>query len=263
MTEETIVLPMEKIAPLHHNPRNLIIFSKPKTGKTSLMAGLEDSLILDLEEGSDYVSARKIKAKTIDDIRAIGKSIKDATTANEGVPPYKYIGIDTITALEDLAISYAEEIYNKTPQGKYWFEGKDGEASGQQKYGNILNMPEGAGYRWHRDAYNKILEYIKTWAPNIIQLGHVKDVKLEKAGAEFNALDLDITGKLKRIVCSKSDSIGYLYRKGDKNMLSFITSDEVLCGARSPHLSGKEIVISEKVGEEIICYWDRIYKETT
>ena len=246
---------MEKVPASHHNPKNLIIFSKPKTGKTSLLAGLEGALILDLEDGSDFVDAVKIKARSIADIRAIGKAIKEAGY------PYKYIGIDTITALEDMAIDYAEEIYAKTPMGKGWFEAtRDGERSGKEKYGNILNMPEGAGYKWHREAYQKVLDYIMTWAPNIIQLGHVKDIKLEKSGAEFNAMDLDITGKLKRIVTSKSDSIGYLYRKGNKNVLSFITSDEVLCGSRPMHLSNKEIILSERAEDgTLTLHWDRIY----
>ena len=41
---------------------------------------------------------------------------------------------------------------------------------------------------------------------------------LEKAGADFTSGQiLDLTGKMKRIVTSQSDAIGYLYRKGNKN----------------------------------------------
>ena len=72
------------------NPRNLIIFSKPKIGKTSALAQLPDSLIIDLENGSDYVDGRILKANSIEDIRAIGKAIEEAGK------PYKYIIIDTI-----------------------------------------------------------------------------------------------------------------------------------------------------------------------
>ncbi len=248
----SIVLPKEKVAPSHRNPKNLIIFSKPKVGKTELAAGLEGALLLDLENGSDYISAMKLKASSIHDIKEIGEEIKAQNY------PYKYIIVDTITALEDICIEYAEILYSKSPMGVNWF--KDG--GGKDKYGNILNMPEGAGYKWHRDAYMKAIDFIQSWAPNIIQLGHVKDIKLDKMGSEFSATDLDLTGKLKRIACSKSDSIGYLYRKGNKNYISFRTSDEVLCGARPEHLSNKEFILSEKNQDGTFTFnWDQIYVE--
>jgi hypothetical protein len=83
---------------------------------------------------------------------------------------------------------------------------------------------------------------------------------LEKNGSEFSSLDLDLTGKLKRITTSNSDAIGYLYRKGNKNIVSFKTSDEVACGARQEHLRNQEIVLSELNEDNTIkTNWDKIY----
>ena len=107
-----IVLPMTKVSAETKSPKNLIIFSKPKVGKTTLLANLENCLILDLEDGSDYVDAIKLKAKSVDDIRAIGKAIKEAGY------PYKYIAVDTITALEEMCIPFAEDLYSKSSMGK-------------------------------------------------------------------------------------------------------------------------------------------------
>lgn len=42
-----IVLPTAKVAPECKSPKNLIIFSKPKIGKTSLLSTLDNCLILD------------------------------------------------------------------------------------------------------------------------------------------------------------------------------------------------------------------------
>ena len=243
------ILPTEIMPATTQSPKNLIIFSKPKVGKTTLLAGLPNCLMVDLEKGSDYVAGLKVQASNIDDIRRIGKAIKEANY------PYKYCAVDTITALEEICVEYAEELYMKTPMGKGW----DGPDGGKSKYGNILNMPNGAGYMWLREAFTKSSDYMKTWAPRTIQLGHVKDTVLEKAGKDFSTMDLDLTGKLKRIASSKSDAIGYLYRKGKQNILSFITTDEVACGARPDHLRNKEIVLSEEVDGKIITYWDRIY----
>lgn len=140
--------------------------------------------------------------------------------------------------------------------GKRWFE----PGGGKEKYGTIIGMPEGAGYHWHRQAFQKILEYIQTWAPNVILLGHVKDTQLEKEGAIVTASDLDLIGKNKRITAANSDAIGYLYRKGNKNILSFKSKDEVVCGARPKHLANNEIIISElNESNELITYWDKIF----
>jgi energy-coupling factor transporter ATP-binding protein EcfA2 len=243
-----IVLPMTKVSAETKSPKNLIIFSKPKVGKTTLLSQLENCLILDLEDGSDYVDAIKLKARSIDDIRAIGKAIKEAGY------PYKYVAVDTITALEEMCIPFAEDLYSKSSMGKNWF------TEGKPKYGSILNMPNGAGYPWLREAFTKVVDYLKTWAPRIILVGHVKDVVLDKNGSEFNALDLDLTGKLKRITSSQSDAIGYLFRKGNKNILSFKTTDEISCGARPEHLRNKEVVLSELNDEETLTtFWENVY----
>lgn len=245
---ETIILPMTRQSAEVKSPKNLIIFSKPKVGKTSLVAQLDDNLILDLEDGTDYVEAMKLKAKSIAEINAIGKAIKGANM------PYKYVTIDTGTALEEMCVPYAEHLYSQSPMGKNWF------TEGKPKYGSILNMANGAGYPWLREAYVNTVGYISTWAPRTIQLCHVKDTLLEKNGSEFSSLDLDLTGKLKRIASSKSDAIGYLYRKGNKNILSFKTTDEISCGARPEHLRNQEIVLSEILEDGTFkTHWDRIF----
>jgi hypothetical protein len=241
-------LPTSPVKALVKSPKELIIFSKPKVGKTTLLAGLENCLILDFEDGSDYVEALKIKIRTLDELKQVGKAIKEAGN------PYKYIAIDTVTALEEFCIGYAEELYSKSSMGKNWF------TEGKPKYGTIINMPQGAGYQWLRQAYNKILDFIRQLAPKVILVGHVKDTMLEKAGNEFNSMDLDLTGKIKRITASNSDAIGYLYRKGKQNIISFKTSDEISCGARPEHLRNKEIVLSEIQDDDtIVTNWNKIY----
>lgn len=250
-------LPKQKIKAEFKSPKNLIIFSKPKIGKTSALAELDGALLLDLEDGSDYVEAMKVKAHSIADIKAIGKQI-----IADGYP-YKYIVVDTITKLEDICIPYAEILYSEKAVGKNWFK-KDAAGnltadSGKIQYGNILNLPNGAGYAYTREGMTRVIEFIKTLAPRIILVGHIKDTMLEKAGAEFTSSDLDLTGKVKRIVSSQSDAIGYLYRKGNQNILSFATSDSVACGARPEHLRNAEIVLSEMVDGNLVTHWDKVY----
>ena len=97
------VLPTKKVMADVKSPKNMVIFSKPKIGKTTLLSQLDNCLIIDLEDGSDYVDALKLKAKTVSDIVTIGNMIIEAGK------PYKYIALDTITALESICVPYAEE----------------------------------------------------------------------------------------------------------------------------------------------------------
>jgi uncharacterized protein YycO len=224
------------------------------------MAGLDNNLILDMEDGSDYVDAIKVKIKSVADIKKVGVAIKEAGY------PYDYVTIDTITALENICVPYAEILYARTPMGKNWFKkdpvtGALMPESGKAQYGDILGLPNGAGYKYLRQAFTNIVEHIKTFAPRLIQLGHVKDVLLEKSGVEVSSSDLDLTGKIKRIAASQSDAIGYLYRhkNGKENVLSFKTSGEISCGARPTHLSNQEIVVSEMTDEGLKTYWEKVY----
>lgn len=256
-TEPKIVLPKVPIKASSQSPKNMIIFSKPKVGKTSLFSKLDNCLIIDLENGTDYVDALKIKASSVADIKTIGEEIKKADK------PYKYIALDTITALEEMCIPLAEQIYSKTSMGKNWFkvdeDGKPSADSGKALYSSILNMPNGAGYPYLREAFMKVIEYVKTLAPHVILVGHIKDVLLEKSGAEFTSMELDLTGKIKRITSSQSDAIGYLYRKGNQNILSFKTNDQISCGARPEHLRNQEIVVSEMTDKGLVTHWNKIY----
>jgi hypothetical protein len=153
---EEFKLPTTKIAATTKDPKSLIIFAKPKVGKTSLLAGLENCLIIDLENGTDYVEALKLKAHSISDIRKIIDAVIAASK------PYDYIAVDTITRLEDMCIPYAEQLYANSPQGKTWFP------ENKKKYGNLLHLPNGAGYPWLREAFTKVIDLIKCGADKII-----------------------------------------------------------------------------------------------
>jgi hypothetical protein len=255
-TKPKIVLPRIPIGVTSVWPKNLVMFSKPKTGKTTLFSKLPRCLILDLEDGSDFVEAIKIKARSIQDIYAIGAQI-----IAEGYP-YQFIAVDTLTKLEAMCLPLAEYLYSQTAMGKNWFTPETG---GKAQYGDILNMPKGAGYPWLVKAMKQIINYLSTLAPNIILSGHIKLVNYEKAGGEFSAADLNLTGKIKGDVCGDSDAIGYLYRKGNQNILSFRTTDEVVCGARPEHLRNAEIVLSEwdEATNTVKTNWKAIYPRRT
>ncbi len=148
-----------------------------------------------------------------------------------------------------MCLSLALSNYKKTPIGKNFTDD------------NILKLPNGAGYFWLREAFFSVIDYIKTLAPNIIFLGHLKDKSIEIKGKEVMAADIDLTGKLKSLLCATVDAIGFLYRDSNSNtILSFNTSDLVTCGARPDHLKNQEIIVASinKDGK-LETYWNKVY----
>jgi len=239
----SIVLPTVKVKASRVNPKRLIVYSKPKTGKTTAFAGLDDNLIIDLENGTDYVEAIKVKANNLQELKEVGKAIKEAGY------PYKYITIDTVTALEDMVMPLAINLYKQTAMGKNY--------SGD----SILTLPNGAGYLYIRQAFFQVLDFIDTFAPHIILSGHIKDKQVDDKGEMVMSANIDLTGKIKSLICANADAIGYMYRKGNQTILSFKTNEEVTCGARPEHLRNEEIVISEMNEKgNLVFNWDKVYK---
>jgi hypothetical protein len=237
----SIVLPTSKVKAERVNPKRLLIYSKPKTGKTTAFAGLEDNLILDLENGSDYVDALKVKIGSLQQLLDTGKAIKEAGC------PYKYVTVDTVTALEDMIMPLAIKLYKQTPMGKNF----DGDT--------VATLPNGAGYLYIRQAFFQVLDFIDTLAPHIILSGHIKDKVVDDKGEMVMSANIDLTGKIKSLICANADAIGYMYRKGNKTILSFKTNEEVTCGARPEHLRNEEIVISEAVDNGINVNWEKVF----
>lgn len=118
-------------------------------------------------------------------------------------------------------------------------------------------------YLYVREAIQIVISWFTKVVPNVILVGHVKDKALNEGGTELNVKDLDLTGKLGRILSASSDAICYVYRdleSGDL-MANFGDMNSVLCGARMPHLSGKTLLLTKKDQEtgQITGYWENIY----
>lgn len=236
-----IELPKQKIKASRQDPKSVVIYSQPKMGKTTILSGLDNCLLIDLEKGSDFVDSLKIDILSISEkenklpIIILKKLINKIKEENNkaGKKIYKYGALDTVTALEDIVLPLANKMYKDTQMGKNWV-GND-----------VTDLPNGAGYRYTRLALSTVLNELEELFDTFIILGHVKDKLVEKDGKEMNERSLDLTGKSSSILCSQVDAIGYLYRDENKTIINFASSNSLLCGARSPHLKGKEIVVAE------------------
>lgn len=245
-----ITLPTSKVPATSTNPKYLVLYGAPKAGKTSCLAQLENNLIIDLEGGSTFIDAMAIQCRTIQDLGEAAQAIR-AKNAEVGHNFYAHITIDNATRLEDICLSYAAQLYRQTELGKNW-KGTD-----------VTTIPRGAGYKYLRDAVKKVIDMFKELCDEFILVGHVKDSITEKDGEEINAKEIDLVGKLGKIICGMADAVGYVYRKGNETHISFKGGEgETIMEARARHIAGKDVVIA--TGNEdgsITTYWDRIYKK--
>lgn len=239
-----ITLPTSKVPALTQDPKYLILFGLPKVGKTTTLATLENNLILDFENGSDYVDALKVKINTLKELQEVCKAIKEAGS------PYKFITIDTITAIEEMAKPLAIKYYRESPMFS-------------EKYAQVVepqSLPNGCGWAFWRQAIEKLIDLVAQCAPNLIICGHVKDTKLDE-NTSGSVKDLDLAGKTKRVLSAKSDAIGFVHRDDDGNLcIQFGSDGEILTGARPKHLAGKDIIVAKRNEDgSFESQWDMIY----
>jgi hypothetical protein len=251
-----IELPKKVIKATRVNPKKIILFSKPKVGKTEALSKLENCLLIDLESGSEFVDAMKInvldvaKQEGVAPIQALKHVIQKIKQANEEANDYvyKYGAIDTVTALEDHCLFLANKLYRETPQGRNW-QGDD-----------VTTLPNGAGYAFTRKALWMVLEELEQCFDTLIILGHLKDKLVEKEGKEMTERGLDLIGKSSAILCSQVDAIGYMYRDENKTIVNFAPSDSLICGSRSEHLKNKKITLIEcDENNKLTIDWSEIF----
>lgn len=242
-----IVLPKEKVKAKVENPRFLIIFGKPKAGKTTLASRLDNNLIVDLEGGSEFLEALAVQARSVKDLGDIATAIREEIKQT-GKKPYKYITLDNASRLEEICLSYAAQLYRVTPMGKN-YSGND-----------VRTLPNGSGYMYLQQAVRKVIDMFRDLCDNFILIGHTRDKLINKEGEELSEMSLDLVGKLANIICGEADAVGYVYRKRNETHISFEGGDNSVREARAPHLRGKNIVIAESdENNDIKVYWDKIY----
>ncbi len=246
---DSVQIPTGPVPASRTNPQMLLIYGAPKVGKTRAVADLPDSLVLELEPaGGDFFPLRKID---VPDMKTLLATLAKLTALKEAkTPACTRLVIDTIDEVERLCGPYALAQYKASVLGKE-FQGTD-----------ITELPMGAGYGRLRDTVGEMLWLFSKAADEVVLLAHVRDRQIERKGAqEVSYLDVDLTGKVRSVVCSRCSSIGYVWRDfKDTLTVDFRTKDTVNCGSRCAHLTGREIVLGERGKDgKLVFFWDRIY----
>jgi hypothetical protein len=249
-----IVLPTERRKAQDYNPRLIVLFGKPKSGKSSLMASLDNNLIIDLEDGYRALDVMVVQARNVSDIFLIKKLIEEKNAENGGKPFYRFITIDNATRLEEMSLPYAAALYRKTSMGASWgykkdkdgmiLKGPDGKGVIDPK-ADVRQLPNGAGYLYMRNALKEMIHMFQPLCDTLILVCHVKDKQIKKNDEETTEMAVDLAGKLGDIICGEADAIGYVSRQENKTYVTFKGGDNTIRGSRPLHLREKVFCVAE------------------
>jgi len=219
-----ITLPTAKVTATSVNPTLLTLYGPPKVGKSTILASLDNCLIIDCEKGTTKIDAMKIEVNSLIDLVEVIKQLRVSSHK------YDYIAIDPIDAISS------------------WYETA---VCKEAKVKTLVDMPYGSGFSLSREKVLNVINVLKTITPHVIIIGHLKKTML---GAEtetvVNISSLDLTGKLKNMIMADSDAIGLVYRSPEGElMVSFQGTDQVEVGSRCKHLQNALFPFK----------WDNIY----
>ena len=247
-----IILPTERQKPENYNPKLLVLFGLPKSGKSSAVASLDNNLVIDLEDGYRALPVMRVKAGNVNEIFAVRAALDKKMKETRKVP-YKFITIDNATRLEEMCLTYAATIYRKSSVGVNWGMLRDANGNVIKKdnkpipdpKADVRTLPNGAGYLYLRKALKEVIHMFRDYCETLILVCHVKDRQVQMNGAESTELVVDLAGKLADIICGEADAVGYIYREGRKTMVSFEGGEHHIREARPVHLRGKSFLIGE------------------
>jgi len=226
------------------NPKTMVIFGLAKCGKTTELSKLPNNLIIDVEDGTEFVDSLKLKVPK--DLGPVGKFAwlnKVAQKIHNDGHPYDYVTIDTFSELDSLAEWNGTFRYMNSSQGVKFNRDATGKMLpyGHPDYESVQTLPNGYGYRWSRDEIMSMYDVLCNLGKICtIFVCHVADKSIvsKLTNQEVVTRDISLVGKTRDILARKVDAIGYLYNEEGKAMISFKGNEEKIGGNRAKHLAG-------------------------
>jgi hypothetical protein len=224
------------------NPRFMVLYGEPKTGKSTLCSKLEGALIVDLADEYEFLDAMKVQVSSFDELKAVMEEIVISKRR------FPYIVIDNATVLYEYVKPYALKMYRSTAAGKHY-------------NGALEDIPFGGNYHWPKMAFMMCIQAFKKLTDTLILVGHVRDESGENEKA-FTKTSIDLVGQLRNEVLGTADTIALLFRRGNENVLDFAGKSNYIAQSRLPRLRGREIVVAESDARgNIKCNWNEVFAQ--
>lgn len=262
------------------SPRNLVIVSFPKMGKTYNMVNVPNFLIGDAEKGTEFFKAKnsvnlmehssdqefvKVSSgayipsgifETVDELNQINQmedywKLRARFEKPGSAQDKKKIYQDLLAHLQGMkfpifvidTITSLQELNCAAALAEY----NATHAATAQKT-NIKRVDDYGGVNYIRRNFAGLKAFIENnAAPFIIWNGHVAEKKkvLRKGETEISAVDIALDGLLSTTFTHKADSVCVFYRNEKGCFLDFTKKDETDLGSRPQHLSNKIIKIAD------------------
>lgn len=271
--KEELKLPEEISKASTSAPRDLVIISIPKAGKSVIFGKFTEernAIILDLENGGyDYVAAKKLSTYTSQESTkwdSFQNYIKYRKLLLDNKGKYEYLLIDGLSDLDDLSDIGGTLFYMNSIIGKN-FNREGGISTGRKyeptepEFKSVLTLADGAGYQHSRRWFMQQVEFFKQIAPYRIYAAHIMDKYIKDNGKEeVVGSEIQLTGKLKSIFSARVTSLAKIVVDGDERYLNFtVQGESIIAGSRAPQLKGKILISKQEKDNSIKTYWENIY----
>ncbi len=251
-------LPKQPLPPVSSNPKILTLYGQRKIGKSTICAKLPNHCFLVVDrggEGNNFINCCRIPITTYDSFMNVTSEI-----VKQG-RPYKYVILDTVSSFEELCEDDATKEYKSSNAGKN-FKGRS--------VLELVGPDYNPGYLWLRNSYRAAMAKLVQCADHIIVIAHIADKFLKTETTDKGKKDsftsggeIELSGKMRAMLCTASDAIGFVYRTSDQDgirqkiYVSFKTKEHVNMGSNCNHLNNQEFELDD---------WSKIYlpdSETT
>jgi hypothetical protein len=237
----------DKLNPVkRRNPRLLFLYGKEKIGKTTAVAQLPDSYLLELVHegaGADYIEYKGSCIETLNDFDNALPQLRQWNIDKK----FKRLVIDSIDSL----VSWIEDRCTNAYQ----------KSINKEKVGIVATVFELNFGKGHDMAVQLLKDYIAKLlgcCDELVFVGHCKAA--DKTEQTVIVKEVDLPGKLRNKVVYTADAAGYVFLQGKGDLwVTFHSADEIAGGSRSRHLAGQRIQLGTFVNGAMKADWSKIY----
>lgn len=280
MSDETsIPYPDGPRQALDANAQLLILYGQPKVGKTHAVAALPGCLVLVLRGGSaDHLSGNIMDIPRLCEAGKFGKfdpswsvekrneffcdayirTLEDLSRHRaEGKPVAQYVAHDDMSILEDWVFDLAFRLFKGTLMGKQM------DTSSMRRVTDLPGKAGSPGWAYVWEEFDRMLERIRQASPRAIILAHMKDKFVDKETGQVSDVDIDLSGKMRKIALREASATGHLYRESNGDLVAnFESANAVNVGAWCKHLIGQKVVLGrvpDPKKRETVFDWSKLY----